>query len=295
MTGRVQGIANLTSNSVFKLCRLNKWAVLLMSLIQFSFQLRRPPNLLRRSADRLLQFHCSFALSNFLHTCVMQLNRLSPCYQVATDKCIMLFLFLIVCGVIAIIVVKVSCSSHIWVRWIWCGYFSQLSSNTTFLKLKPMCSNNLFERSIFTWNILNNLLLQHYTTLKRSGENLYCMMFRTSDCLLKCTCAQTDVHICAMLTLCFYLKLTSNIFFFCRLWIPTTKISRISQDWRLQSPQGDFCTYGLENILDNAYIWTVAFSILVLSTWFLFLSMEILEDCCLEASFWSLQLILFLF
>ena len=28
--------------------------------------------------------------------------------QVATDKCIMLFLFLIVCGVIAIIVVKVS-------------------------------------------------------------------------------------------------------------------------------------------------------------------------------------------
>lgn len=160
MTGRVQGIANLTSNSVFKLCRLNKWAVLLMSLIQFSFQLRRPPNLLRRSADRLLQFHCSFALSNFLHTCVMQLNRLSPCYQVATDKCIMLFLFLIVCGVIAIIVVKVSCSSHIWVRWIWCGYFSQLSSNTTFLKLKPMCSNNLFERSIFTWNILNNLLLQ---------------------------------------------------------------------------------------------------------------------------------------
>lgn len=29
--------------------------------------------------------------------------------QVATDKCIMAFLFLIVCGVIAIIVVKVGC------------------------------------------------------------------------------------------------------------------------------------------------------------------------------------------
>lgn len=29
--------------------------------------------------------------------------------QVATDKCIMLFLFLIVCGVIAIIIVKVFC------------------------------------------------------------------------------------------------------------------------------------------------------------------------------------------
>lgn len=33
--------------------------------------------------------------------------------QVATDKCIMLFLFLIVCGVIAIIVVKVSSSVHL--------------------------------------------------------------------------------------------------------------------------------------------------------------------------------------
>lgn len=33
--------------------------------------------------------------------------------QVATDKCIMLFLFFIVCGVIAIIVVKVCALAHI--------------------------------------------------------------------------------------------------------------------------------------------------------------------------------------
>jgi len=48
----------------------------------------------------------------YMHCCisskpVMELSCPYPCYQVATDKCIMLFLFLIVCGVIAIIVVKV--------------------------------------------------------------------------------------------------------------------------------------------------------------------------------------------
>lgn len=62
-------ITNLTSNSLFKLCRLNKWVVLVMSLIQFSFQLRRLPNLLRRLVDRLLRFPCLlYARFNFLQT-----------------------------------------------------------------------------------------------------------------------------------------------------------------------------------------------------------------------------------
>jgi hypothetical protein len=59
----------MTTNSLFKLCRLIKWAVLLMSLIQLIFQLRKPPNWLRRSVDRLLQFPLLYALFNFLQTC----------------------------------------------------------------------------------------------------------------------------------------------------------------------------------------------------------------------------------
>jgi len=51
---------------------------------------------------------------------VMELICISL-FQVATDKCIMLFLFLIVCGVIAIIVVKVSFSCI--TLWICTGYF----------------------------------------------------------------------------------------------------------------------------------------------------------------------------
>lgn len=70
-------ITNLTSISVYNLCRLNKWVVLLMSLIQFSSQLRRLPNLLRRLVDRLIHFHCFHALFTFLQTCVMELNCLS--------------------------------------------------------------------------------------------------------------------------------------------------------------------------------------------------------------------------
>ncbi|GFZ09119.1 putative plant snare 12 [Actinidia rufa] len=58
--------------------RLSKWVKLLMSLIQFSSLSRKLPSLSRRFGR-----------------------------QVATDKCIMLFLFLIVCGVIAIIIVKI--------------------------------------------------------------------------------------------------------------------------------------------------------------------------------------------
>lgn len=42
----------------------------------------------------------------FMHFAIMADVNFSV-WQVATDKCIMLFLFLIVCGVIAIIVVKV--------------------------------------------------------------------------------------------------------------------------------------------------------------------------------------------
>lgn len=83
-----------------------------------------------------------------------------------------------------------------------------------------------------------------------------------------------------MLTLCFHFN--GNIF--CRLWIPTTKISGISQDWHLQLPQEGFCMYELENILLNSYIWTGVSSILV-PTWFLFLSMEILEYWCLGELF----------
>ena len=40
---------------------------------------------------------------------VLFCNQLTyMCFQVATDKCIMLFLFLVVCGVIAVIIVKVN-------------------------------------------------------------------------------------------------------------------------------------------------------------------------------------------
>lgn len=52
-------------------------------------------------------------------------------FQVATDKCIMLFLFLIVCGVIAIIVVKV-CFLR---RNTYCTYFMYLIKVLFFLKI----------------------------------------------------------------------------------------------------------------------------------------------------------------
>ena len=51
----------------------------------------------------------SLALKCFFLVTLMWLNLQDFPFQVATDKCIMAFLFLIVCGVIAIIVVKVCC------------------------------------------------------------------------------------------------------------------------------------------------------------------------------------------
>jgi len=78
----------------------------------------------------------------------------------------------------------------------------------------------------------------------------------------------------------------------CRLWIPTTKILGISRDWHLQFPQGGFCMQGQQIISINSYIWTRVNCVLLLPTWFLFsLLRRKLEDCCLEALFWSLQLI----
>lgn len=119
---------NYFSSHVFSLLnsdliffRLIKWAVLLMSWIQLTSQLRRPPSLWRRLVGRLVLFsfpylnaaRCPFIFCKLL-IWIIFLETKIYLFQVATDKCIMLFLLLIVCGVIAIIVVKVLSSlSHL--------------------------------------------------------------------------------------------------------------------------------------------------------------------------------------
>lgn len=104
------GLAS-ASSLIYKLCRLIKWVVLLMSWIQFSSRLRRPPSLWRRSVGRLVDYlppkFNLYSIFAFLF-----INQTLIVFQVATDKCIMLFLFLIVCGVIAIIIVKVFSPIH---------------------------------------------------------------------------------------------------------------------------------------------------------------------------------------
>jgi len=81
---------------------------------------------------------------------------------------------------------------------------------------------------------------------------------------------------------------------FCRLCIPATKILGISRDWHLRFPQGGFCMQGQQIISINSYIWTRVNCILLLN-WFLLSLMRKLEDCCLEALFWSLQLIKYMY
>jgi len=68
---------------------------------------------------------------------------------------------------------------------------------------------------------------------------------------------------------------------FCRLWIPTTNILGISQDWRLQFRAGGFCMLGLENILINSNLRR-AFSSLILGFSWMILK---LEECYMGASF----------
>ncbi|ONM20032.1 putative plant SNARE 13 [Zea mays] len=84
---------------------------------------RRPQLLVRASAEEIafdqgsraaLQTEQMKRIGNELDSIHFSLKKASQMVkeigrQVATDKCIMAFLFLIVCGVIAIIVVKVGC------------------------------------------------------------------------------------------------------------------------------------------------------------------------------------------
>lgn len=147
-------ITNLTSISVYNLCRLNKWVVLLMSLIQFSSQLRRLPNLLRRLVDRLIHFHCFHALFTFLQTCVMELNCLSllsgSYWQVhhafSVPYCLWCNCHYCREGMVFI-------SSITLMNLLWIFFLSNRQLLLQFLKIKLRCSNNLFERIFFTGNI----------------------------------------------------------------------------------------------------------------------------------------------
>lgn len=88
-----------------------------MSWILFNFLSRRLLSWWKRLVGRLFHSH-NTTISLFKISSISSNKNILKAktffFQVATDKCIMFFLFLIVCGVIAIIIVKVLPLFFVW-------------------------------------------------------------------------------------------------------------------------------------------------------------------------------------
>jgi novel plant SNARE len=72
------------------------------------FSLKKASQMVKEIGRQVLPRSLATQMFFFCYSYVAEFAKKNS-FQVATDKCIMAFLFLIVCGVIAIIVVKVCC------------------------------------------------------------------------------------------------------------------------------------------------------------------------------------------
>lgn len=107
--------------------------------------------------------------------------------QVATDKCIMLFLFLIVCGVIAIIVVKVSSSVHLLIALrlyniLLSSLFDLIVIVLAKIHFKDFCMQNLNDSNVCVNFLLPGWLIEKLQHQKWNMGNKKLHMEHTITC-----------------------------------------------------------------------------------------------------------------